>query len=162
MLPATHTYAHTHARSPQVALSLPLQTDTLKRKNEVGEGWGRLGAGYVGRFFNSKSPLCHQGYRKHCSPSIYLPAIIVTPPSLQHTCTHTHTQPGERAPSSTLHWQRLKQKVHPHPWNVIVATSLKSVKGDGGGEEEEEEEEERSRSLNFSFLHFIRAIMPIC
>lgn len=117
--PCSHRGRHkTHTHTLQVVLSLPLQTDTLRRKKlDRRGGEGILGRVKLRAFFNSKSPLCRQGYRKHCSPSIYLHTTTASPTLLEHThaCarphTHTPTPPythGERAPSSTLHWQRLK------------------------------------------------------
>lgn len=66
--------------------SLPLYTDTLERKKMRRGGERAAWAGLsLGIFLKkTKAPLCHQGYRKHCSPCIYPP-----PHTLQHTHTHT-------------------------------------------------------------------------
>lgn len=88
-----------------------------------------------------------------------LPSLLPHPP-LPHT--HTHRARGEgtefHAPLTEI-----KQKVHPHPWNAIVATSLKSVKEAEEEENGEGEARNRRTTLKFYFLQCLYAnqISPV-
>lgn len=94
-----------------------------------GRGEGGLGRVKL-RDFLTPNPHCvAKDTGNIAAPPFTSPAIIAPPP------THTHRARGEgtefHAPLTEI-----KQKVHPLPWNAIVATSLKSVKEaeeNGGG-----------------------------
>lgn len=131
---STHTnIVHTHTHIPSGAV-ISTSDWHIKKKNwdrgGVRASRGGLSWGLFYLQIPTVSPRIPETLRTPPPVTIYLANITDLPCS-----QHTHTQPGERAPSSTLHWQRLKQSGPPPPLECHSSTSWKSVNRDrkGGG-----------------------------